>query len=145
MNRHNSTFKVKPGTRSLTSNRPLNRSGYISPAVRAGKRYTGLKSKVDTKLAAWSRRVKRRDGFICQWAGCEFCGNHEGARLDAHHKALRSARPDLCYVDENAITICRQRHSWIHSEQGRAEAIERGFLSLRSRELAVREGTLGAY
>lgn len=116
------------------------------PAPRVRKRRT-LKAKPDSALAAWGRRVLDRDGLRCQWPKCRFCLNHVNGggvfNLDPHHKALRSARPDLRLVDENGVTICRLRHDWVHSEQGRDEAIATGFLNLRTMELARREGTLG--
>lgn len=97
-------------------------------------------------LTQWANLVIDRDGNRCQWSRCEFCRNVVSAcTLDPHHKALRSARPDLRLVLANGVTICRRRHDWVHSSEGRADAIARGFLNLRTRELAAKEGTLGEY
>lgn len=101
-----------------------------------------LKSRPDPKLAAWAIRVKKRDGYRCQWAGCAFWHDRLTVVV-AHHKALRSARPDLRLVDDNGITVCWDMHSVIHSPAGHDEAVKRGFLNLRTRELAAKENTLG--
>lgn len=100
---------------------------------------------VDPKLAAWGREVKRRDGNRCQWVECEFCRGREDVTMDPHHRALRSARPDLRLVLGNGVTVCRDRHNWIHSPAGHDEAGRLGFLNPRTRELAAKEGTLGVY
>lgn len=97
------------------------------------------------ELAEWGREVKKRDGNRCQWPNCGFCKGSQEVTLDPHHKALRSARPDLRLILTNGITVCRRRHNWIHSPEGHSQAVKRGFLNERSRELAAKEGTLGIY
>lgn len=87
------------------------------------------------KDQAWSKAVRERDGNRCQWPTCDFCGNVPLPSNDAHHKALRSARPDLRLVLENGVTVCRTRHNWIHGP-GRQEAVAAGFLNLETYELA---------
>lgn len=96
-----------------------------------------LSAKPDKDLQAWAKQVKERDGWRCQWFDCGFCRNVMDRQLvTAHHKALRSARPDLRLVLENGVTLCWSRHSWIHTPAGRGEAIRRGFLNLETYELA---------
>lgn len=85
----------------------------------------------------WARAVKERDNHTCQWPMCGFCRNVPSPHCNAHHKALRSARPDLRHDLDNGVTVCGQRHSWIHSSEGREEAIAAGFLDLTSYELAM--------
>lgn len=103
-----------------------------------------LQSKPSPELLAWGREVRKRDNYTCQWVNCEFCHNvPKGATMDPHHIAERSLRPDLRLILANGTVVCRRRHDFIHSEEGRDEAITRGFLSLRTRELAAKEGTLG--
>lgn len=108
-----------------------------SMARDSGKRRSArstLKVRHDPLLAAWSRRVKKRDK-ICQWLNCEFCWNREDALLDPHHKAPRSLRPDLRLDDSNGVTVCRRRHEWL-TGAGRDEAIAKGFLNLQTYEAA---------
>lgn len=110
------------------------------------KRQSRLRATVEpgqiASLAEWGRKVIDRDGNRCQWPACEFCWNREGSQVDPHHRALRSARPDLRLVLDCGITVCRLRHDWIHAG-GRDEAIERGFLLLETYEAAAKNGTLG--
>lgn len=89
-------------------------------------------------LKGWAVAVKKRDGYCCQWHRCEFCNNWPDQPVEAHHKALRSARPDLRLVLENGVTVCKRRHAWIHSE-GRDAAIAEGFLDLTTYEAAAKE------
>lgn len=118
-----------------------NASGGSSRAKPATRK--SLKTKPDPELVAWGKQVRKRDGNQCQWSNCEFCRGNQDVTLDPHHIALRSARHDLRLVLSNGITVCRARHNFIHSPEGRDEAVAKGFLNLRSRELAAKEGALG--
>lgn len=111
-------------------------------AFKPRKVSSGLKTKSDPELEAWAKEVKARDGYKCQWTGCTFWHDQMTVYV-AHHKALRSARPDLRLVLDNGTTVCWSRHEVIHSEQGRDEAVKRGFLNLRTMEFARAEGTIG--
>lgn len=91
---------------------------------------------------AWARAVKERDGNQCQFNLDGPCASGD-RRLDAHHIALRSRRPDLRLTLSNGITFCRTHHEWCHRNPLEAEAM--GWLSSRTRELAMKEGTLGIY
>lgn len=97
-----------------------------------GKR---LRAKVDSKLAAWSKAIKERDVY-CQWPHCWRIG--PSIAIDAHHKAMRSQRPDLKYELSNGIVLCRFHHTFTHSEEGRDEAVSLGILNLESYELAMK-------
>lgn len=82
----------------------------------------------------WSRRVKDRDGWKCRWpAGCA----SGDKRIDAHHIAERSQRPDLRFVLDNGIALCRTHHDWIPLH--RAEAIEMGLLNPETYEAAQKK------
>lgn len=102
---------------------------------KAGKR---LKAKPDANLAAWGRRVRARDRNICRYPiGCASGDN----RIDPHHIAPRSQRPDLSYIDSNGICLCRWHHDWVHANPLQARA--KGLLSGRTMELAAKENTIG--
>ena len=49
---------------------------------------------------------------------------------------MRSRRPDLKYVLENGICLCREHHGWVHDNP--IEAGEMGLLSSESYELAAK-------
>lgn len=85
---------------------------------RAGK---ALRAKPDRKLAAWSRKVRERDGNQCQWPGG--CGTGD-TRIDAHHIAERSLRPDLRYSVPNGICLCRTHHDFLPLHREAAIALK---------------------
>lgn len=82
----------------------------------------------------WSREVLKRDDYRCQWPGGCSTGD---ARIDPHHIAERSLRPDLRHVVENGITLCRTHHNWLPLH--RAEAIRIGLLGDETYEKAAKE------
>jgi len=85
-----------------------------------------LKTKPDPKLIAWSKKIRERDEHTCQWpklGGCRTCDT----RIEAHHIAERSLRPDLKYVLENGISLCHTHHMWLPLH--RQEAIAMKLLS----------------
>lgn len=102
--------------------------------LRAARPRTRLKSKPDRKMAAWSKAVLERDGNRCQWPGGCTTGD---TRIDPHHIAERSLRPDLKYELSNAIALCRTHHDWL--PLNRAEAIKMGLLGDETYEKAAKE------
>jgi hypothetical protein len=77
--------------------------------------------------------VLKRDEGLCQWPGGCTTGD---ARIDAHHLAERSQRPDLKLSAENCKAICRTHHDWIPLH--RAKAIEMGLLNPETYEKAMK-------
>jgi hypothetical protein len=113
-----------------------------------------LRSKSDPKLAAWSRAVKKRDGNQCQWPGkfrgclnffipaelmASPCATGD-KRIDPHHIAPRSRRPDLKYELSNGIALCRTHHNWIGDHPINAASI--GLNSFESYEAAMKSNDL---
>ena len=117
------------------------RKGKRSAAAKAGAVRRAAKQQTgDEQWKEWERQVFERDGYKCQFPGG--CKNR-GARLVAHHKNERSQRTDLKYVVSNGITLCVIEHNWVHANP--AKAVAMGLLIYRSRELAMKEGTIGVY
>src|SRR6185436_5808146 len=92
------------------------------------------RSAAETK---WSRDVRERDNFTCQFPGC----NKSGRSIDTHHISPRSLRPDLKFVLSNGVSLDREHHQWVHAN--REKAIAMGLLNLESYELA-NEGKAGS-
>lgn len=109
------------------------RSGKRRSARSTLKAGTRMKAKPDPLLAAWGRRVRARDGNACRFPGMCATGDE---RIDPHHIAPRSRRPDLIYVDANGLCLCRTHHDWCHDNPIQAERM--GLLSTESYELARR-------
>lgn len=88
-------------------------------------------------MAEWALQVFERDGYRCQWPGGCKSGD---SRLDPHHVAERSQRPDLKYDVSNGVTLCRTHHDWLPLH--RQEAIQMGLLSDITYEAAMKAGRL---
>jgi predicted restriction endonuclease len=60
----------------------------------------------------WSKRVRSRDGYQCQWPGCK-----SNKRLNAHHIKKWAWHPELRGVISNGITLCKQHHDAIWGKE----------------------------
>lgn len=110
----------------------------VKPSTGRERRQSGLKrrqmkSKADPELLAWGRRIIARDGR-CQWpGGC----NTGDTRLDPHHLAPRSRRPDLKYDPANGQTLCRTHHEWVGDHP--IEAEQMGLINSETYEAARKQ------
>ena len=75
--------------------------------------------------------VLKRDNNRCQWP--EGCTTGD-TRIDVHHLAERSQRPDLKLSANNCKAICRTHHDWIPLH--REESIKMGLLNPETYEAA---------
>jgi len=57
----------------------------------------------------WRDAVYARDGYACQ-----HCGDDKGGNLQAHHIKPYAGFPDLRFVVDNGITLCRDCHERLH-------------------------------
>lgn len=73
----------------------------------------------EPQYVAWRDRVRRRDGYRCQWPGCK-CRK----RLHVHHIRRWADNPLLRFMDDNGITLCYNHHEFI---RGREEDFELTF------------------
>ncbi len=100
-----------------------------------------MKSKRDPKLAAWGKAVLERDNHSCRWPHRPYesaCGSGD-ERIDPHHIAPRSRRPDLKYELSNGIALCRTHHDWVGNNPIEAEKI--GLNSFETYEAARKVAT----
>lgn len=63
---------------------------------------------LDTELTKWARKVKVRDGYICQHCGCD------DEIMHAHHIKPKSKFPELAFDIENGICLCWECHKLVH-------------------------------
>jgi hypothetical protein len=132
--------------------RPNSLSKGRKPMKRGTKQ---LRAKPDPKMAAWKLAVLERDECKCQWPGLSYedvllipagtiidprfivspCSTGD-TRIDAHHIAERSLRPDLKYDVANGIALCRSHHYWL--PLNRAIAVKLGLLSDATYEAAMK-------
>ena len=66
-----------------------------------------------SKINTWSRRVKKRDDYICQH--CHYDGLPE--EMDAHHIVPKSKFPQYAYDVDNGQTLCRECHRIEHNKR----------------------------
>lgn len=59
-------------------------------------------------LAAWRKVIKKRD------QSCAVCGSKNN--LDAHHIIHRSKYPELSFLENNGIILCRTHHYEAHGK-----------------------------
>jgi len=116
----NSTFSIKPGAPRMKRT-AMNRGGPIKPKREA------------PALVRFRREVRKRDNCTCQYPGC---GRHS-RRIDVHHIAKRSQRPDLKFDPANGICLCREHHGWTDTHHD--EAVRIGLLNTESYELAKKK------
>ena len=120
--RHNSTFKVNPSSPGLKTRSQMKRGS------------SRLRAKPNPRMKEWVRQVLERDGNRCQWPkGCK-TGDK---RIDAHHKAKRSQRPDLKYDVRVGVALCRTHHE--RTDTHRDEAIALGLILEETYEKARKE------
>ena len=122
MTYHNSTFRIKPNASRLK------RSG-----IKRSLRPTLKKKRESPAETKFKRAVRIRDDYRCQFPGC--CV--QSKRIDVHHIAKRSQRPDLKFEVSNGVCLCREHHDWTDTHHD--EAVSMGLLSVDSYELAKKK------
>jgi hypothetical protein len=122
--------------RRLATRSPLK---CYKPMNRGTKR---LRAKPDPLMAAWSKAVLERDENKCQWPvlfvgdGMPPACRTRDDRIDPHHLAERSLRPDLKYDVDNGLALCRTHHEMLPGM--RAKAVEMGLYRAESYEKAMK-------
>jgi len=71
---------------------------------------------------AFLRRIYARDNFCCQRCSALSTGPRS---LHAHHIRPWAGNPSLRFDDDNAVTLCRACHAWVHSKAN----LERAYLA----------------
>ncbi len=129
----NSTFKIKPDAPRMKRS-PMPRD--TKPMKRSGiKRKPGAARPLKPKreppaLIRFRREVRKRDNYTCQYPRC----GRYSKRIDVHHIAKRSQRPDLKFSTANGLCLCREHHNWTDTHHD--EAVRIGLLNTESYELA---------
>jgi len=119
--------------RSEWKRKPSNKKKTVQAKRRQQRK--PIKAKADPKLVKWGREVKKRDVNKCQWSSFGPCATGD-SRIDPHHIAPRGRRPDLKYVPENGISLCRTHHDWCHDNPVAAEKF--GLLSSETYEKSMK-------
>jgi predicted restriction endonuclease len=128
MNYFNSTFKIREDAKPLRSKTAMKR-GRIKRSLRP----TLKKRRESPAETKFKRAVRIRDDYRCQFPGCDV----QSKRIDVHHVAKRSQRPDLKFEVSNGICLCREHHDW--TDHNHDQAVRMGLLSTDSYELAKKK------
>jgi len=134
VNYRNSTFRIKVDaeqTPRLKRTELVRRNGRSS--LKAGGRMKRTRHGLEE--SRWSREVRERDDYTCQFPGC----GKQSKSIDTHHIAMRSLRPDLKRDTSNGICLCRPHHNWVSKVENRDAAVAMGLLNLETYELAQKE------
>ena len=89
-------------------------AGKENPAYKDGKSYERWTERHNLEQRQWAKRVKARDGYICQ--ACK----RKGGKLVSHHLFSYSTHPDLRNDDANGVCLCVNCHKDFHDWNGGA-------------------------
>lgn len=131
--------KFKPLSRAkpLRASSPMSRSKKPLTSSKRGNKPRRLgarplrKSRNRKAEMKWMREVREKDNNTCR-----LCGGFD-LKLDTHHIAPRSLRPDLKRVVENGAALHRHCHEWVHNNREEATAL--GLLNMETYELAQKQ------
>ena len=89
------------------------RTGALNPRYVDGSSPERQRLYVQGKGRAFLRTVYARDNFRCQKCSAPNTGPRS---LHAHHIRPWAGNPALRFDADNAVTLCRKCHSWVHSK-----------------------------
>jgi len=87
----------------------LSKIGDKNPNWKGGITPYNVIIRTSSKYREWSLSVFKRDNFICQ-----SCGYINGGILEAHHIRSFAKYPNLRYILDNGITLCKKCHKIVH-------------------------------
>jgi hypothetical protein len=82
----------------------LGKSGKLSNAWKGGKTPRNKHYLSRPEYKNWRNKVFERDDYTCQECG------ERGVFLEAHHKKSWAKYPELRFVVDNGVTLCRDCH-----------------------------------
>jgi thymidylate synthase (FAD) len=94
------------------ANPMFGRIGALNPNYVDGSSPERQRGYVQAIGRAFLRAVYLRDGYRCVKCGA---ANTKPKSLHAHHIAPWAGNPTLRFDLDNAVTLCRACHSWVHS------------------------------
>lgn len=125
--------RIDSGAKRPLESHPTIPAASAKSAFKPRNAKTRLRAKPDPEMQAVAALVRERDHNLCQWPlGCRTGDD----RIDVHHIAKRSQRPDLKYDPGNLVCLCRTHHEY--TDAHRSEALDLGMLSDATYERAAK-------
>jgi hypothetical protein len=87
-------------------------AGTNNPQYKDGKGYERWSQRHDLPARQWAKAVKDRDRFTCRPCGAM------DRRLVSHHLYDYATHPELRYVLDNGLCLCRDCHDAFHTWNG---------------------------
>lgn len=109
---------VKQKLRDAWARNRENRIGYKAPSWKGGVTPEHINIRNSVEMERWRISVFERDDWRCQE-----CGKRGNGELHAHHIQSFSEYPQLRFVLDNGITVCRDCHMKIHRNSYEAHKI----------------------
>lgn len=104
--------KLLSDLRKKDGHRPINGKAEKSSRWKGGITPENLVIRNSDEYRKWRMAVYRRDRFACIECGAK--GRKAG--LVAHHVKFFSRSPELRFLLENGITLCKKHHEKIHAK-----------------------------
>jgi thymidylate synthase (FAD) len=95
------------------ANPMFGRRGELSPTYVDGSAPERQKAYVQKQGREFLRAVYKRDGYCCRRCGAP---KKQPKSIHAHHIRPWAGNPELRFDLDNAVTLCRTCHSWVHSK-----------------------------
>lgn len=101
-------FEWQKGKAKVIQN-PVNRSGKNNPNWKGGITPLNHKIRYSPEMKKWRQTVFERDNWTCQECGARSKKNSY-IRIEAHHKKPFAIFPELRFVVDNGLTLCKKCH-----------------------------------
>ena len=129
LKKHGITRRSTAGARAIkkwvvsgTANGMHGRMGVLNPRYVDGSSPERQRLYVQGNGRAFLRRIYARDNFCCQRCETPKSGPRS---LHVHHIRPWAGNASLRFDDDNAVTLCRACHAWVHSKAN----LERAYLA----------------
>ena len=101
-------FKWQRGKNKVVKN-PINKTGKNNPNWKGGIGGINVIIRRSKRYNEWRLKVFERDNWTCQECGARSKSGHY-IRIEAHHKKPFATFPELRFIIDNGITLCKKCH-----------------------------------